>query len=119
MCGLLNIEIQKGKITKHRYHRPVIQAAPMRITRNSGKASASNGRILFNLSLIEKPHIDKLRKMSYAMVNYSERKSNNILLQISYSRTKSLERKSYWRIVCFIVVAYSERNKIKILLRSE
>ena len=46
-------------------------------------------------------------------VNYYERKGNNILLQISYSRTKSLERKSYWKIVCFIVVAYSERNKIE------
>lgn len=66
-AGFLNFEIQKGRITKHRYHRPVIQAAPMRITRNSGKASASNGRILFNLSFIEKPHIDKLLKMSYAM----------------------------------------------------
>ena len=49
-------------------------------------------------------------------VNYSERKSNNILLQISYSRTKSLERKSYWRIVYPFMVAYSERNKILDLL---
>lgn len=66
-AGFLNFEIQKGRITKHRYHKPVMQAAPMRITRNSGKASAINGRILFNLSFIEKPHIDKLLKMSYAM----------------------------------------------------
>ena len=53
-AGFLNFEIQKGRITKHRYHKPVMQAAPMRITRNSGKASASNSRILFNLSFIEK-----------------------------------------------------------------
>ena len=52
-------------------------------------------------------------------VNYYERKGNSILLQISYSRTKSLERKSYWRIVYPFIVAYFERNKIKILLRSE